>query len=130
MRFQSFVGRLTLSVFSTGLVGLFADVETVHAEPILVEAVSLSPAESSHFEAQRLEIGLSAIAQDINTVVEVRRQQAEDAAKEGTLDFADLPLIGPLLENGGKLSAGSNSPMSFSVGSVLGSYGVVMNADF
>ena len=130
MLFDALVSRLILSICSIGLVCLLTEAETAYADPFPTQVVSLSPSESSQFEAQHLEIGLSAIAQDINTGVEVRRQQAEEAAKAGTLDFADLPLIGPLLENEGKLSAGDNSPMSFSVGSVLGSYGVVMNADF
>ncbi|WP_193856167.1 hypothetical protein [cf. Phormidesmis sp. LEGE 11477] len=129
MLFKASVGRLILSC-TIGLACLVTGVKTAYAEPLLAEVISLSPSESSQFETQRSELGLSAIAQNINTGVEVRRQQAENAAKAGTLDFADLPLIGSLLENGGKLSTGGNSPMSFSVGSVMGSYGVVMNADF
>lgn len=130
MLVNAWISRLSLSICSIGLVCLLSEAKIAYADPMIVEEVSLSPAESSQFEAQHSEIGLNVIAQDINTGVEVRRQQAAEAAKVGVLDFADIPLIGPLLENEGKLSAGNNSPMSFSVGNVLGSYGVVMNADF
>ena len=124
MIFKTSVDRLVLSICSIGTFCACAGAEAMPG------VVSLSSSASSRFEAQRLEVGLSAIAENINTEVEVNRQLAEDAAKAGTLDFADLPLIGTLIENEGKVSVGGGLPLSFSVGSVMGSYGVVMNADF
>lgn len=129
---RTLVGRVVLSICSIGSLYLITNMQTASAESLpenVISLSSLSLSESDQFEAQRVEVGLNAIAQDINTGVEVRRQQVEDAAKAGMLDFADLPIIGSLLESRGKFSLGNNSPVSFSVGSVMGSYGVVMNAD-
>ncbi|MEM8503701.1 MAG: hypothetical protein AAF716_11185 [Cyanobacteria bacterium P01_D01_bin.1] len=101
-----------------------------YAQALSTEVISLSAAESSQFEAQRSEVGLSAIAQDINTNVEVNRQLAEEAAKAGTLSLEDIPFISDLIANEGKVGIGGGIPMSFSVGSVMGSYGVVVHTDF
>ncbi len=127
---KTFFNRLILSICTVGTVCLCDGGEAAFAQSLSASVVSLLPSESSQFDAQRSEVGLSAIAENINTDVAINRQLAEESAKAGTLDFADLPLIGGLLENEGKVSVGSNLPLSFSVGSMMGSYGVVMNADF
>ncbi len=130
MLLKTSVDRLFLSICSVGTICLCSGVEAARSEALSASVISLSPSESSQFDAQRSEVGLGAIADNINTGVEVDRQLAEEAAKAGTLDFEDLPLIGTLLENEGKVPMGGGLPLSFSVGSVMGSYGVVMNADF
>jgi len=119
-----------LSFCSVGAAYLFAAVEPAYAQAIHTEVISLSASESSQFETQRLGVGLNAIAQDINTDVEVNRQLAEEAAKAGTLSLEDIPFIGNLIENEGKIGVGGGIPMSFGVGSVMGSYGMIVNADF
>ncbi len=119
-----------LSLCSLGAAYLLTDGRPAYAQALRTEIISLSTAESSQFETQHLEVGLNAIAQDINTNVEINRQLAEAAAKEGTLSLEDIPLIGNLIKNEGKIGMGGGIPMSFGVGNVMGSYGVVVNADF
>lgn len=102
-----------------------------HAQSVLESEVesslTLLPLTAAQFETTHHALPLDVVNTHLNKQIAIARNQPTEP--EG-LSFDQIPLINELLDDEGNLDMGIELPFSVSVTDVMGSYGVVLSADF
>lgn len=106
--------------------------KVARAQPLPSESISFSllPLETRYLEDASATTPLDIVAETVNTQFAEAQAAAEVQAEVGILQFEDIPLLGDMITETGELNMSLNLPVSISVGSVLGSYGIVIHQEF
>ncbi|MEO0645002.1 MAG: hypothetical protein AAFZ17_02410 [Cyanobacteria bacterium J06650_10] len=90
-------------------------------------SLTLLPLTAARVETTHHALPLDEVNTQINEQIAIAREQPTEA--EG-LSFDQIPLINELLDEEGNFDMGIELPFSVSVTDVMGSYGMVLSADF
>lgn len=97
------------------------------SEASAASSLTLLPLTTARVEPTHHALPLDEVNTHINKQIAIAREQPTEA--EG-LSFDQIPLINELLDEEGNFDMGIELPFSVSVTDVMGSYGVVLSADF
>ncbi|MEL6470766.1 MAG: hypothetical protein AAFQ74_13640 [Cyanobacteria bacterium J06623_4] len=126
-----FIRRLVLGASILCITQAGLSVQKVNAQPLPAESISFSllPLETRYLENASATTPLDIVAETVNTQFAEAQAAAAAQAEIGVLQFEDIPVVGNVITETGELNMNLNLPVSVSVGSVLGSYGIVIHQE-